>query len=147
LATGGVAGAGNLATFVRGELEFRFGWGLPMGFTKIPDPPGIGIVTDPIYLAPGAPQTDLERWRTYFNVVGRAAWVDYLAPLEGGETENGGFREPVDDIPGKEQILVGLHLIRVPFGFNLTYYHYFDTGSVPGQDKIDWVNFSFEYRF
>jgi hypothetical protein len=34
---GAQAAAGNLETQIGGEFEYRFGWGLPMGFTKTPD--------------------------------------------------------------------------------------------------------------
>jgi len=36
-------------------------------------------------------------------------------------------------------------LTRVPFGFNLTYYDYFDDKDTLG-GSIDWVNFAFESR-
>jgi hypothetical protein len=40
-----------------------------------------------------------------------------------------------------------VHLTRVPISVHLTYYRYF--GSVPDgiNSALDWVNFSFEYRF
>ena len=49
VAVGSEAAAGNLTTRLKGEVEVRFGWGLPMGFTKIPDPPGIGMVSSTAY--------------------------------------------------------------------------------------------------
>ena len=37
------------------EVEYRFGWGLPMGFTKVPDPAGWGMAIDPVYVNPVGP--------------------------------------------------------------------------------------------
>jgi hypothetical protein len=66
---------------------------------------------------------------------------------DGGPTENGGDRPALDSYPGKEEALFGLHLIRVPFGFHLTYYRYLDSLPTGIEGTLDWVNFSFEYRF
>jgi len=147
LALGSEAAVGNLTTRLNGEVEFRFGWGLPMGFTKNPDPAGIGMVLDPVYFDPEKPLTNLKGWRFYFNLTGRYAWITYLAPAEGGPTENGGNHPALDSYPGAKQGLLGVHLTRVPFSVHLTYYRYF--GSLPSglNGGLDWVNFSFEYRF
>ena len=147
LALGGQAAAGNLTTRLEGEVEFRFGWGVPMGFTKIPDPPGIGMVLDPVYFDPMRPLQNLKGWRVYFNLVGRYSWIDYLVPAEGGPTENGGNQSPLRPYPGRQEALLGVHLTRVPFSFHATYYRYF--GPVPRgiSSTLDWVNLSFEYRF
>ena len=51
---------------------------------------GRGMVVDPVYCDPQKPLPNLTRWRSYFNVVARYVWIDYLAPVEGGPTENGG---------------------------------------------------------
>jgi hypothetical protein len=147
LAVGGQAAAGNLTTRLNGEVEFRFGWGLPMGFTKIPDPPGIGMVLDPVYFDPEQPLKDLYRWRIYFNVVGRYHWITYMAAAEGSPTENGGNYPPFESYPGEEDVLRGLHLARVPFGVHLTYYRYLGSAPTDIGGTLDWVNFSFEYRF
>lgn len=66
---------------------------------------------------------------------------------EGGPTEKGGNHPPLESYPGKEDVLLGVHLTRVPFSVHVTYYRYL--GSVPTgiSGTLDWVNFSFEYRF
>lgn len=146
LAVSGMAGAGNAATLARGDLEFRFGWGLPKGFTKIPDFAPLGIVADPVYLDPQQPLPDtLKRWRAYFNLVARLAWFGYLAPFEENETVNGDVHPEISPIPGSYQALLGLHFARVPIGLHLTYYHYL--GSDEFSSDRDWVNFTLEYRF
>src|SRR6266850_2126324 len=93
------------------------------------------------------PLTNLKGWRFYFNLTGRYAWITYLAPAEGGPTENGGTHPALDSYPGAKQGLLGVHLPRAPFSVHLTYYRYF--GSLPSglNGGLDWVNFSFEYRF
>jgi hypothetical protein len=144
---GGQAAAGNLATHVAAELEYRFGWGVPMGFTKIPDPPGFGLVLDPVYLDPEQPLGgDLYRWRFYFNVVARAMYIAYLSPAEGGPTESGYNHPKLEPYPGERVGLFGIHLTRVPFSVHVTYYRYFG-GPEDVDSKTDWVNFSFEYRY
>jgi len=145
LAAGGMAGAGNAATLARGDMEFRFGWGLPMGFTKIPDFAPLGVVADPVYFDPLQPLRDLNHWRAYFNLVARLAWFDHVAPLEENETVNGGVHPEITPIPGRRQALFGMHFVRVPIGFNLTYYHYLEPKEF--SSGRDWVNFTMEYRF
>jgi hypothetical protein len=147
-AVGARADLGNLITGLLGQIEYRFGWGLPMGFTKAPDPPGIGVLHDPVYFDPTAPlPSNLKGWRVYFTVVGRLVWIDRLAPAEGGDTVNGGTHPGVADIPGSQQLLVGLHFGRLPVNFHLTYYRYFDEPNIAGDASTDWTNFTLEYRF
>jgi len=145
LSAGGMAGVGSAATLARAAVEFRFGWGLPMGFTKIPDFAPLGVVTDPIYFDPLQPLKDLKRWRAYFNLNARFTWFDHLAPLEENETVNGDVHPEISPIPGRRQALFGMHFVRVPVGFHLTYYHYLDPESF--SSGRDWVNFTLEYRF
>ncbi|HYV19823.1 MAG TPA: lipid A deacylase LpxR family protein [Verrucomicrobiae bacterium] len=147
LSVGGQAAVGNFATYVWGEFEYRLGWGLPMGFTKTPDPPGFGMMLDPVYVPavgplPGIPAA----WRNYFTLMGRVAYFTYLAPAEGGETVAGDIHPKLRPYPGRYQALIGYHLARIPFAFHLTYYRYFNQDS-DGASSSDWVNLSFEYRF
>jgi hypothetical protein len=144
---GGLGAAGNLVTSIGGELEYRFGWGLPMGFTKTPDPLPLGIMVDPVYvIATGELPSEPNWWRAYFTVMGRFLYIAHFAPAEGGETENGGFHPKLRPYPGRYQALVGLHIARVPFAFHITYYHYFAQLSSEASSS-DWINLSFEYRF
>src|SRR5262245_26955123 len=145
LSAGGMAGVGSGAALGRAAIGFRVGWGRPMGYTKIPDFAPLGVVTDPIYFDPQKPLVNLKGWRTYFNLVGRYTWYDHLAPFEENDTVNGDVHPEISPIPGEYQGLFGLHLIRVPIGFNVTYYHYF--GSEEFGSGRDWVNFTLEYRF
>jgi hypothetical protein len=145
LGAGVMAGAGSAATLVRGEVEFRFGWGLTMGFTKIPDFAPLGVVTDPVYFDPLQPLRDVDHWRAYFNLIARLAWIDHLAPLEENDTVNGGVHPEISPLPGRRQALFGMHFVRIPYGFNLTYFHYLDPDEF--SSNRDWVNFTMEYRF
>jgi Ca2+-transporting ATPase len=43
--------------------------------------------------------------------------------------------------------LVGYHVARMPFGFQLTYHRYYDLEEIGLKGSVDWVNFTFEYRF
>jgi hypothetical protein len=38
-----------------------------------------------------------------------------------------------------------MHFVRIPYGFNLTYFHYLDPDEF--SSNRDWVNFTMEYRF
>jgi outer membrane protein LpxR len=145
LAVGGMAAVGTGATLARGDIAFRFGWGLPMGFTKVPDFAPLGVVTDAVYLDPLQPVTDLRRWRGYFNIIARLAWFDHVAPFEENDTVNGGVHPAISPIPGRRQALFGMHLVRVPVGFHVTYFYYLDPEEF--NSGRDWVNFTFEYRF
>jgi hypothetical protein len=140
-----MAGVGTGATLARAGVEFRFGWGLPMGFTKIPDFAPLGIVSDAVYLDPQQPIRDLRRWRAYFNLVARFTWFDHVAPFEENETINGDVHPEISPIPGRYQALLGMHFVRVPVGFHLTYFHYI--GSDEFSSDRDWANFTLEYRF
>jgi hypothetical protein len=146
-AAGGEAAVGNLATFVQAQVEFRFGWGVPMGFAPTPDPPGYGIMLDPVYVDRAAPLPERAAWRTWFDVVGRGAWIDRMAPCDGGETVSGGEHPGLDACPGTLQALVGAHVARLPFAYHATWYHYFRQSGTGLDGSNDWVNLTFEWRF
>ena len=146
LAAGGQVGVGNLATYARASIEYRFGWGMFQGFTSVPDPPGLGLVDDPVYFDPGQPAPNTAHWSYVFDLVARLGHVGYLAPAEGGETESG-YNHPSMDPPAESDVLGGIHLVRVPFGIHLTYYHALDEGDAAVESSLDYWNLSFEYRF
>ena len=146
LAIGGQVGAGNYFIFAEAQLELRFGWGLPMGFTHIPDPAGRGIMMDPAYLPPGDAGS-LDRTRFYFSRVPRFTYFEEIATLEGGETENGGFHPGVDYDDTMFQALFGFHIARRSFAAHLTFYHFpDDVIDVPTDSSFSWANLSFEFR-
>jgi len=86
-------------------------------------------------------------WSFHFNAVARYNWIGYLAPAEGGPTESGVNQPPLEPYPGKEEFLFGFHVTRVPFSVHMTYYRYLGSSPDGINDSLDWVNFSFEYRF
>ena len=146
LAVGAQAGVGSYATYAAAWLEHRFGWKLSKGFTKFADPPALGVALDPVYLDPNGPPVE-RTWRAYANLVARVRSVDEFAATQSGSTEDGGFRVGTAT-PGDEQLIVGVHVAKLPLAFHLTYYRYYsdDLGElIPAE--FDWVNFSFERRF
>lgn len=146
LAIGGQIGLGNLATFARAQVEFRFGPSLPMGFTHVPDAPGLGIALDPLY--PGSAPSQIRSWKAYASVVVRSTYFAYLAPAEGGKTENGGFHPGVGINHGQPELLIGLHIGRAPVALHVTYYRYLLGPEQIGLgNSLDWANISFEVRF
>jgi hypothetical protein len=148
LSVGSQAGLGGFATYAEAWIEYRFGWDIPQGFTKFADPPALGIALDPVYLDPHGPPAVTRSWRPYFNVVARVRSVREFAATEGGTTENGGFFPQVISTPGERQLIVGMHFAKLPLAFHVTYYRYFDdeiSGVIPS--SLDWMNFSFEWRF
>lgn len=146
---GAETAVGNLATFALAQAELRFGWGLPMGFTHIPDPPGVGIALDPLYVDRGTRGKVMTRWRGYASVVVRATAWDRLAPAEGGRTSNGGYHPGIDASDLERPLaLLGLHVGRYPVAFHATYYRTIGGRQRFGQSSnTDWVNLSFEIRF
>lgn len=147
MSIGAQGAVGNLTTRLVAEFEARWGWALPMGFAKVSDPPGIGMALDPTYIDPKQTPSDVKRWRFFFSFVARYHWISYLAGAEGGPTENGGYHPPLRPYPGTRDLLFGMHLLRFPYGFHVTYYRYVDSPPAGYLDKLDWMNFSFEYRF
>jgi hypothetical protein len=148
LSVGAQFGLGNFVTYAQAWLEYRFGWGMPEGFTNFGDPPGLGIALDPTYADPLAalPQ---RTWRPHFSVAARARTVGRFAPFEGGETDNGGFHPGLESVPGDRQLLFGIHVDKVPLAFHLNYYFFLDGDhfSAATGGELDWVTFSFERRF
>ena len=50
--------------------------------------------------------------------------------------------------PGDEQLIVGVHVAKLPLALHLTYYRYRDDEVADLiAAELDWVNFSFERRF
>jgi outer membrane protein LpxR len=147
LSVGGQVGLGNFATFGAVQVEYRFGWGLPGGFARTPDPAGLGVMLDPVYFDPAGAAPVAGPWRSYFTLVGRTAYIQHLAPAEGGETVDGGFQPGLDREPWGLQSLFGYHLESVPFAFHATWYHYFEQEKTGIKGSSDWINMSFEYRF
>jgi hypothetical protein len=144
---GGQVALGNFVTAAWFQVEYRLGWGVPQGFTKAPDPPGLGVMLDPVYFDPLKGTPLVSPWRSYFTLVGRAVGIAHLAPADGGPTVNGGEHPGLDAYPGQLQALIGYHLARVPFAIHLTYYKYFTQEKTGINGSSDWINLSFEWRF
>jgi hypothetical protein len=143
---GGQVGVGNAARFVDAQLEYRLGWGLPMGFTHIPDPAPRGVVLDPLYHPVGAPATPAGAWRGYMSVVVRGIAMDEVAVLEGGPTANGLHHPGAGGDDTISEALVGLHLGRSKYAMHLTYTRLL-TGEEGAHSDFDWLNLSVERRF
>jgi len=149
LAVGGQIAVGNYFTFVDAQVEFRFGWGLPIGFTHILDPPARGISLDPVFVPEFSPPRR-SRWRSYFSAVLRASAFARIAPVDGGATENGGFHPGIDSETTPVEIIVGAHLAKLPFIIHASYYHYIGSARMLGENSsssLNWANISIGYRF
>ena len=143
-------GVGNLITYASAWFEYRFGWDIPRGFTKFADPPAFGIALDPVYFDPNRLAPVQRSWRPYFNVVARVRSVQRFVATEDGTTENGGFYSAAVSTPGDKQLILGVHIAKIPLAFHLTYYRYLDDDDnhrSVSPASLDWVNFSFEQRF
>jgi len=149
LSVGGQVALGNLATFAQAQLELRFGRGVPRGFAHVPDPPGIGVAADPVYVDRGARATPPPRsWFRYASVVVRASHFEQLAFAEGGRTRSGGWHPGIELDLDEPVLVVGLHAGRAPIGFHATYYRYPAGRQRAGLgSSLDWVNLSLDLRF
>jgi hypothetical protein len=148
LSVGGQVAAGNAARFVDAQVELRLGWGLPMGFTHIPDPAPRGVVLDPAYVPVEAWRAGANDWRGYLSVVLRAMAEDEIAVREGGRTTNGGYHPGFDASEDEPEVLLGLHVGKGGYAAHLTYYRFLGSRQEQGPgSSTDWINFSFERRF
>ncbi|HEX2832666.1 MAG TPA: lipid A-modifier LpxR family protein [Thermoanaerobaculia bacterium] len=144
LSAGGQVAAGNAFRFMEGQVEYRVGWGLPGGFTHIPDPAPRGVIVDPVYL-PARASTSASLWRGYASVVLRAAAIDKNRVVEGGRTANGGHH-PGLDVNDPPEIVAGLHVARGAYAAHLNYYRLLGDSEDYG-GRMDWINVSVERRF
>jgi lipid A 3-O-deacylase len=142
VAVGGQVAVGNFMSLAELQLEFRWGWRMPPGFTHIPDPPGRGIMLDP------SPSVPPDKWGIYFSLVPRYTYWAHIRTLEGGDTDNGGYHPGIDYDETVFQTLIGLHFTKKRFSFHITYF-YFPTKPLNTltASSTDWANFSIEYRF
>ncbi len=141
LAAGGQAGLGNFMTFAEASLEWRFGWGLPKGFVHTADPPGAGIMLNPVE---GVPR----KVQVYFSVVARVSAMAYTVFLDGNAVRNSPH-------PGLEYDSVtrgavfGLHVASKRFSVHFNFYSYesLPFESVNPLTDLSWGNVTLEYRF
>ncbi len=141
LSFGAQAGLGNLATFADVSLEARWGWGLPTGFTNIPDPPGRGVMLDSNEGVPG-------RFDIYFSATVRAMALGYTVVFDGNT-----FRDSPH--PGLDydtfipQAVFGLHVASRRFSAHLNFYYYREPPFESANPITDltWGNITLEYRF
>ena len=147
LSVGAQLGAGSLATYGQAWLEYRFGWDVPEGFTNLADPPALGVALDPVYVDPRV-SARVRSWRPYFSFATRMRSIGRFAPLEGGATDNGGFHPPFQSATRDEQLLLGVHVTKMPLAFHLTYHRFLDDANFMAATggKLDWVSLSFERR-
>jgi len=142
LSLGGQLGLGNYWLGADATIETRLGWGVPTGFTDIPDMPGRSVMMD------SSPSRPLKGLSFYFSLVARGSAIGYSELFEGGDTKNGGNHPGVDYNNFMYQFMPGAHLGYNQFMFHLTYYHFPQkvfSGDLPS--TMDWFNFSLEYRW
>jgi len=141
LAVGTDVGIGNFATFADLSFAARWGWGLPTGFTHIPDPPGRGIMLNPNKGVPG-------RFNAYVSLVVRVTALAHAVTLDGNT-----FR--ASPHPGLEydrlipQGILGVHVASGRFSVHGSYYYYRDPPfeSTNPITDLTWANITIECRF
>jgi hypothetical protein len=138
----GLEGAlGNLLTAASLNIEGRFGWGLPRGFTHTSDPPGFGIMLDP-------EKGNAGKFHLYFSVVFRLSATGHSVFLDGNvfaESPHPGLE--YDAI--SHATIFGLHADKGRFGVHFNFYLYNDLPfeSLNPLTELSWGNITFEYRF
>jgi hypothetical protein len=138
----GLEGAlGNFVTSAGLTLEGRFGWGLPKGFSQLPDPPGYGIMLDPEKGDPG-------KFHLYFSIVFRVGATGHSVFFDGNMLRDSPH-------PGLEYegfshgTVFGLHADRGRYAIHFNFYKYNDLpfDSVNPLTDLTWGNITFEYRY
>jgi len=149
LSVGAQAGLGTFADYAEAWLEYRFGWNVPQGFTKLADPPALGVAVDPVFVAADGPPLIQRAWWPYFSVVARRRSLREFAMTEGGRTVGGGYHQRLASTPGSNQLIVGAHVSNLRLAVHVTYYRYVDDTDVTSsiRSTLNWVNVSFDHRF
>jgi len=145
LSAGSQVGLGNLATFADAFVQWRIGRSLPRGFTRLPDPAGMGVAIDPV-LPPASRAGD--KWRLYATVTGRATYMAHHVIAEGGATEDGPDHPGVEYVRPQLEAIVGLHVECWRLGLSVTGYRYLgeDTDLAHGTSR-DWVALALNVRY
>ena len=138
----GLEGAlGNLETSAGLTFEGRLGWGLPLGFTQLPDPAGDGIMFDPEKDCSGT-------FHVYFSVIFRVSATGHSVFFDGNMLRDSPH-------PGLEYetishaTIFGLHADRGRYAIHFNFYKFNDLPfeSVNPLTDLTWGNITFEYRF
>jgi hypothetical protein len=146
LSVGGSLGAGNALTYADAQLEYRLGWGLPMGFTPLPDQAPRGAILDPLYVPVGERAERKRSWGVYLSAVLRGGVKDEVIVLDGGETANGLHHPGAGGDDTISEALFGLHVGTFGYTFHFTYSSVLN-GEQGIRSDSEWLNFSFERRF
>jgi hypothetical protein len=141
MALGGKVGLGNFSTFADMTLEVRIGWGLPRGFVQSVDPPGRGIMLDPVV---GVANTT----QVYFSVKARVSATLYTVFLDGNSFGDSPHPGVDYDRIGRSASF-GFHIARKRWAahFVLNTYDELPFESVNPLTDMSWGNVTLEYRF
>lgn len=120
LALGGGGGLGNYFTGLSLQGEWRFGWGLPQGFTTMLEGSGRGIGMNPVIDVP------YDKWSLHFSFIPRISALGYFALYEGRAFED--HPHPGVDFNNFPVALnYGVHFSKKRFSFHWTAtYHPYD---------------------
>lgn len=138
----GIEGAlGNFVTSAGLTLEGRLGWGLPLGFTQLPDPAGYGIMLDPEM---GPPET----FHLYFSVIFRVSATGHSVFFDGNVLRDSPH-PGLDYDAISHATIFGLHADRGRYAIHFNFYKFNDLPfeSVNSLTDLTWGNITLEYRF
>lgn len=139
--SGGLGGGvGNYFTGAYTQIDWRFGWGVPQGFTPAVGGTGRAIAT--------VPTVDIsDRWSLYFSIMPRLVAYGYFVFYDGTL-----FADSTH--PGVEynhfpiEISTGIHFTKNRFGLHYTGTVYLEpVVDVPSGTRYDWGTISVEYMF
>ena len=141
LAMGFEAGLGNFMTYAEGSLEWRIGWKLPRGFVATVDPPGSGVMLDPIVRGGG-------ELSVYFSIAARVTATGYTVFYDGntfGDSPHPGLEYDT----ANRGAVFGLHVSKGRWAvhFNFNSYESLPFETVNPLTDLAWGNITLEYLF
>jgi len=137
----GHACVGNYFTAADIGLQLRCGWGLPRGFTNVPNPIGRGIMLNP------TPDVPTGHWDFYLSLTPRGTVTGYTVLFDGNTFEDSPSIN-YENYAGF--LIIGLHLSKGAFTmrYNFTLATTpTDTGTNTDKTDLSWGNLTLEYLF
>ena len=142
LSVGAQVGVGSFFNVADVSMELRWGWGLPEGFSTIPEPAGRGVVMDP------TPARPLGGWQVSFALVPRYVYFADVATLDGGSTADGRYHPGIEYESSVLQLVSEIRVQRGRLSVILAHFNYEDDIILTSKGTtLEWSNLSVGFSF